>query len=340
MKKYSKSSDFYKNIKSGFFDENNEQLSLALKKNKVYTAQPLRVKCKLCEHPLVRAADFSKHGVKYVFCRECDHLNGLHQDTMEFAKKMYTDDDGSNYSKFYMDDKYRDRLQHIYLPKAKFLLEELGSNVSTLYDYGCGLGHLVNAFRTIGISADGGDVSEILVSHGNDAIEQDHGMRPLDFISFEESSNHIKNLKVDVLSAMAVMEHLSNLEEFMDAVRQCDFKYFYYSVPTYGLSVPVEAAFENIFPRHLSGGHTHLFTERSLKTLHKKMNVTPIAEWRFGTDIQDLKRSLEISLSQSGASDYYLNRFQNEFSEYSDALQATVDQAHNCSQIHVICKKN
>ena len=29
-----------------------------------------------------------------------DHLNGLFQDTSEFAKSLYTDDGGANYAKF------------------------------------------------------------------------------------------------------------------------------------------------------------------------------------------------------------------------------------------------
>ena len=121
MKKYSKSSSFYKNLKTDFFTENDKQLHSALVKNKLYADQPSRLKCKLCDYPLNQAADIQKHGVGYVFCRECDHLNGLQLDTLDFAKEIYKNDGGVNYSKFYIDQKYNDRLQHIYLPKSKFL---------------------------------------------------------------------------------------------------------------------------------------------------------------------------------------------------------------------------
>lgn len=340
MKKYSKSSGFYATVKGNFFSDNDQQLESALKKNKAYIAQPIRFNCKLCGQELSSQHDFSKHGVQYVFCRACDHLNGLYEDTIEFAKSIYTDDGGANYSKFYLDDKYKDRLKNIYVPKAEFLIEHLGDKISTVYDFGCGLGHLVNAFISMGIDARGGDVSASLVDHGNEAIENDHGVRPLDSLAIESFGEHISEIKVDVLSAMAVIEHISNLDEFIEAVKNCSFEYFYYSVPTYGLSVSIEAVFDNVFPRHLSGGHTHLFTEKSLETLHERLGVTPIAEWRFGTDVQDIKRSIEVSLRQSNASDYFVNRFQNEFSVYSDKVQAIIDKSHNCSQIHVICKKN
>lgn len=283
--------------------------------------------------------DFKSHNVGYKFCKNCDHLNGANEDTIEFAEKLYSKDAGASYAKFYLDELYQDRLDHIYRPKVEFLIENLGHEIGDVFDFGCGLGHMVNIMCDMGLNAKGGDVSETLVYHGNEAIFKKSGSKPLELIPLRQSSLFIRNLNVDVLCLMAVMEHISDLNEFFDAVHNSNFNYIYYSVPTYGLSVAIEGAFPDVFPRHLSGGHTHLFTEKSLLTLNERLGVTPLAEWRFGTDIQDLRRSMYINLSKNGASDSFLKRFDHEFSSYIDDLQGVVDTAHNCSQIHVIAKR-
>ena len=339
MKKYSKSSNFYRNIKSSFYNRNESLLKAELDRNRVYLKQPPRDKCKLCGSKLPETIDFTKHLVSYKFCRKCDHLNGIHDDTLNFAKEIYSNEDGSDYSKLYLEDNYNDRINHIYLPKADFLIDQLSEKISSVYDFGCGLGFLVNSFLSRGIDAKGGDVNKTLINAGNGIIENNFDIRPLESIDIERVPSHIKSLDVEVLSLMAVVEHISNLDEFLEAINLSSFKYLYYSVPIYGLSVPIESVFENVLPRHLSGGHTHLFTEKSLEILNKKLGVKPIAEWRFGTDIQDLKRSIQISLQKTGSSDYFIQRFENEFSEYADQLQEIIDKNHNCSQIHVICKK-
>ena len=107
-----------------------------------------------------------------------------------------------------------------------------------------------------------------------------------------------------------------------------------------GLSIYTETIFPKVYPRHLSGGHTHLFTEESLVLLNEKLGVTPIAEWRFGTDIQDLKRSFMVSLLGSKCSPNTIQKFEEQFDSYADDLQEVLDRSNACSQIHVIAKKS
>ena len=59
-------------------------------------------------------------GVPYKLCLLCGHLNGAYQDTNVFAKKLYNQDGGKNYSKNYLDDYYQ-RVKNIYIPKVDFL---------------------------------------------------------------------------------------------------------------------------------------------------------------------------------------------------------------------------
>ena len=97
--------------------------------------------------------------------------------------------------------------------------------------------------------------------------------------------------------------------------------------------------FEEIFPRHLSAGHTHLFTEKSRKLLEDKLGVRAIAEWRFGSDILDLRRAIEVILVDKKVSNRYIERIAGEIDKVQDDLQKVIDQSHVCSQVHVVCEK-
>ena len=206
-------------------------------------------------------------------------------------------------------------------------------------DVGCGLGHFVNCSIGSGLDARGIDVNRTMIQHGNIALEKYHSTTPLACVAADDINSVVRNTEVDVLSAMAVMEHLADLQGFVEAVQNSSFEYFYYSVPTYSLSVTIENLFENVYPRHLSAGHTHLFTETSLNELNKRLGVQPIAEWRFGTDVMDLVRSIDVSLAAGNASDIFRARVKREISGYLDKLQLVIDESHNCSQIHVLCRK-
>ena len=70
--------------------------------------------------------------------------------------------------------------------------------------------------------------------------------------------------------------------------------YLFISVPTFSFSVFLENANQDIFPRQLSGGHTHLYTEESLNYLAKKNKLKIIAEWWFGSDMADLLRTIYV----------------------------------------------
>ena len=63
----------------------------------------------------------------------------------------------------------------------------------------------------------------------------------------------------------------------------------------FSLTALLENVFKGVYPRHLSGDHTHLYTKKSLEYLAKKNKLKIIGEWWFGADIPDLFRSLLIS---------------------------------------------
>lgn len=136
-----------------------------------------------------------------------------------------------------------------------------------------------------------------------------------------------------------MIEHLSDLDEFWSAFRASSFDYVYFSVPMFSLSAVVEHAFSDVAPRHLQADHTHLFTEQSLPKMYELLGVEPVAEWRFGTDVMDLFRSLINTVQLSGA-DALLDDLVNKFAPSIDDLQAVLDRAHTCSEIHVLARRS
>ena len=116
-------------IKKNFIDENSKLFKWQKKLFKHYLKQPIRKKCKNCGKKL-DGQYFEKISVKYILCKTCGHLNGLNQDTLKLAKLFYQSNNGEEYSKYYISKKnirldYKNRVNKIYDPKAKFLINSL-----------------------------------------------------------------------------------------------------------------------------------------------------------------------------------------------------------------------
>ena len=73
-----------------------------------------------------------------------------------------------------------------------------------------------------------------------------------------------------------------DMSEIMNAIkRNKKIKFIYVLVPMASLICAIENTFPNVFNRHLGGGHTHLFTEKSLKMFMKKYGFTEHSSWWF-----------------------------------------------------------
>jgi 2-polyprenyl-3-methyl-5-hydroxy-6-metoxy-1,4-benzoquinol methylase len=337
--RYSKSSGFYLQTKRDFFASNDALLEKAEQQNAAYARQPPRLTCKICDSRLNETSDLQQHGIQYKFCPQCGHLNGSYEDTQEFVESIYMSGQGASYAANYLDANFAKRVGDIYVPKVEFLLEDLTAGGLRLLDVGCGGGYFVCAALRSGIAAAGIDVSETMVRFGNDQIEHLLGMRPLS--SCDEAGLFARTLaaEVDVVSAIGVIEHLRDPHRFFQSFRASKARYLFYSVPMFSLSVILENAFPGIFPRQLSGGHTHLFTEASLVRMNEALGVESIAEWRFGTDVMDLYRSLSCLMSRHGASTVLYQHLEQGLGSQVDALQGVLDRNHFCSEIHVLARK-
>ena len=316
-------------------------LDVARKMNSIYMIQPVRTVCKLCSDFLPIGDDFINHGIPYKFCPSCGHLNGKFQDSQDFFSQMYLLENGIEYnSAAYVAQDFISRVQNVYIPKLDFLLENLVKKNPSVLDIGCGAGHFVSACLSAGIDAKGIDVSQTSISFGNHNLSLQYGVRPLSQVDSQNFTTKILESDATVITAIGVIEHIQDLPAFFNAICQSNAKYVFYSVPMASLSVLVENLMPNVFPRHLSADHTHLFTEASLNELNKLLQITPIAEWRFGTDIPDLLRSFLISFQDSKVTAHAYDFFIEKLNSMCDELQGTLDRNHFCSEIHVIGIRN
>ena len=63
-----------------------------------------------------------------------------------------------------------------------------------------------------------------------------------------------------------------------------------------------------------------------------------MGEWRFGTDIVDLLRTIMVTLQNNG--NVYLSEiFQEKSSRILDDMQLLIDKNNFCSEIHLLVRK-
>lgn len=343
--KYSKSSAGYLLHKTYLLDKNKQNLE----KNDViaalYRKQPLRTQCKNCEahFPPQSTPDFTSHSIDYYFCRNCEHLNGMHQDTAEFANALYADSEEINYHETYTADDtdvYQSRVADIYLPKVDFLLEAVGSEDKTtnieVLDIGSGAGHFVEALRSRNIPVRGLEISGKAVNYGNRMMGEDI----LCQVEYEELLSEISTSRASVATMIGVLEHLANPREVLAAIEgNSNIKYLYLLLPVVSLAVFLEMFFQDSFNRLLGGGHTHLYSRKSIAHILNEFDFDSISEWWFGADIPDLIRFGQIELGRASASDYVKDLWGQKFRGICDKLQSVIDREHFCSEIHIVAKK-
>lgn len=340
MYRYSKSSQFYFETKASFFEQNQSLLNKARRINTLYARQPGRNECKLCSGTLSGKRDFASHQIEYVFCEQCGHLNGMHEDTLDFCNEMYIDGGGNDYSVNYVDENYGKRMLDIYLPKFDFLVQSLPANPKYRYlDIGCGAGYFTAAGISRNVHIVGVDVGETLVNFGNSQISNLYDCSPLSHANESDFFDIVADGEYDVIAAIGVIEHLREPRKFFEAFKRGRARYLFFSVPMFSMSVVIEHALQSVFPRQLSSGHTHLFTEKSIGMMKELLVAKSIAEWRFGTDALDLLRSCLVRISQESGSEKFSRLVSDSVSPLVDKIQSVMDESHFCSEIHCVFEK-
>ncbi len=331
-------------FKKVFFSENELLLEREKKINNEYTIQPRRLRCKNCSSPFEGKVDFVKQGVGYRFCGKCGHLNGIYEDTESFCRKVYAQDGGDSYSRLYSaTDRtdYFSRVEELYKPKADFLLEALRhyeSDVGDLIftDVGAGSGYFVAAMRSLGIEkAMGYDVSKVQVEFCNQML----GAEVLRTYDLEKTNSFLENVEGDVISLIGVLEHLRDPRGALRALRSNNrSRYLFISVPLVSPCVFFELAFPSIMARHLSGVHTHLYSESSLSWMANEFGLKHLASWWFGSDVVDLYRSIAVRMKQIDPLNTLAARWERLFLPILDELQLVLDKKHLASEVHILYK--
>jgi hypothetical protein len=340
--RFGKSAQDVLGFKQDFFTSNDCLRDNLLRINRLYEAQPRRTRCKLCDGDLAGKSRFKSGGVEYIICSRCGHLNGAHEDSDEFCAAVYSDDDGRDYAKTYhstgRDDYFR-RVEQIYTPKAKFLIEALREEgidafQASYADLGAGSGYFVAALQACGLrKVEGHEVSTAQVELAADMLSgrfvQHHELDALDAV--------IKELRSGVVSMIGVLEHVRYPRDVLSRLKtNPNVKYLYLSVPLFSISPYLEMVFPGVMPRHLAAAHTHLFTDSSLQWMAGEFGMTRVAEWWFGADVMDLFRSIAIMLEKSDETRLMTGLWQKTFAPLLDELQLVIDRRKQSSEVHAL----
>jgi len=340
--KFGKSFKDIASLKTSFFQDNEKHLLRSLHYADLYTKQPKRVSCKICESDLPKESSFFKHGVPYVVCGRCGQLNGLHQDTDAFCEAVYTSHNGKEYAENYTESDskaYIFRRDVIYRPKADFLLEVLRRageqpEKMSFADMGAGAGYFVSAMQDLGIrNIAGFEVGKDQVDHGNWMMPS----KPIKLIRLNETIGLVESLKHEVMSFIGVFEHLQDPRGVLSAMKKNpNVKYFYFCVPMFSPCIYNEMAFPEIMPRQLTVGHTHLFAKSSIEYFEQEFGFKRLGAWWFGTDMMDYYRSIQVTLAKNGNTQQMTSAWSELFEVVLDDMQLAIDKHRESSQVHMV----
>lgn len=351
MIKFGKKSSDIIDIKKNFITDNKKLFDWQKKLYKIYRLQPKRKFCKNCNRKL-NGKKFEKLKIIYILCKYCEHLNGLYEDTFSLSKKFYETTEQKNYSKIYLEKEkinYKNRLNIIYLPKARFLIEALMKSTKSknkIYneiqylDIGCGAGYFVSALNKLKVKKiNGYDPSISMTKYGNKI----NNFKKLNYLSINQTLEIIKNTSFSecCVTMIGTLEHIYNSHKILSEIKKNkNIKYLYISVPCYSPSTFIELIFNTNFQRLMAPQHTHVFTYKSIRYMAKKYKFRIISEWWFGTDILDLFRNfiIEIYKKKIVNDEYFL--FNKMFSEILDNMQLEIDKKKLSSEAHIIFKVN
>ncbi len=308
----------------------------------IYRRQQPRTACKNCAAPIGPVA-FVKQSVPYHLCARCGHLSGHFEDSEEFYRAMFSDHGGAVVAGHYAApdrSAFDARVAAIYRPKMDFLWDAIaadGADPKTLayVDIGTGLGHFVQAMRERGVArAYGYEASQALVEQGNALL----GARYLDLLLIAELAALVPRLEAEVVTMVFVLEHLVDPRGILQALaRNQSVRYLLVAVPVHSPSCYFELMFPTVYERHLSG-HTHLYTDSSLRWLTGQVGLERIAEWWFGADAMDLFRACRTRMHQLGQPREAMRDWEAMMTPVIDGFQLAMDRHKVSSEVHVVLK--
>ena len=342
--RYGKPSAPFLELKRNFHDPllQDDLIKESARLYDLYRAQPPRTNCKNCAAPMAPAT-FVKQNISYHVCPKCTHLNGYYEDTEPFYRAFFSDKGGEHVASHYSaPDRtaFDQRVAAIYRPKLDFLWDVIEADgvapASLSYaDVGTGLGHLIQAMLDRGIKrAKGYEPAQLLVKQGNDLL----GGSYIEELQIPDLAALIPKLDANVVTLIFVLEHLLDPRGTLEALaRNPNVKYILVSVPVHSPSDYFELLFPTVYERHLSG-HTHLYTDTSMRWLCDQVGLDVVGAWWFGADAMDLFRSCRTRLHQLDQPEAATRNWEKMMLPLIDELQEVIDRSLFTSELHFVMK--
>ncbi len=262
---------------------------------------------------------FKVYGAKYHQCSNCSHLFVIERPTKKALNEFYSKD--KLYQKTYTDKRTTEiRIKQVAIPKAEWVIKQFkrihGRDPKSILDVGAGSGHFVQACKSLGMKADGVELSNEGIifckeNFGFDLINED-------FIKEWESFKDY-----DIITFWGVIEHVTNPLEMLNTSSNLLGKegLVVVSVPRWNcFSTTIQSIAPNSITRHLDPlGHINCFTDSSLATSFKKSNLDITSAWFFGMDSYELVTQISYFLNE--------NKVIEKMKGYIPILQNTLDLA-------------
>ena len=341
MKKYyfhkSFSNEFLR-VKDNFFLENNYLLKKEIIDAEELKKCPKRIYCIICEEKIENERKyFAKHGIKYLICSNCGHLqaefiaNNAYQDYI-FQKQDYTE---TTYKKSAnSEESISERINSIDMPKAMFILNSLeeiskqDEKGAKFLDVGCGSGFFLKALNKLGVRDIHG------CDYSLDQLENAKRVAPnskLDSTDNDSIHKIFKNKEPDVVTMLGSLEHFSSPTEIIKSITAIEsIRFVVIAVPTFSLSTLIEGTSYNTWARQLSSSHTHLFSDESLDYLMSKNGFKAYCSWLYGQDSIDLSRMI---LQEIEGSDEFKTDVKELLKKSLNILQKACDESKLSSEI-------
>jgi ubiquinone/menaquinone biosynthesis C-methylase UbiE len=311
-----------------------------------YSQLETRESCIICDAKITKI-DFTRNTINFSLCEICGHLNGHNVLDEHLATEVYSEQakEEIQYDKYYIQEKeeFDETVKRIYEPKAEFLAECLREFLDMneyqnfeILDFGTGSGHMVKAFYNVGfLNVFGIDPMKSTIDFGKNVMK----IKNLERVSTASSQKYISKTSAKIVSMICTLPHVTNPDGLLASMKQnSNIQFTFQKLPIFSLASMLDIAHPEINSRVISGTHTHIYTEESLKYIEQKYQMERVAEWRFGSDIIDLYRNLEISIQRNNFSNNLSKKFSEAFLPLIDQLQLTLDKNKFASEAHILWK--
>lgn len=320
-----------------------------LKRESVLTGllsqSPERSSCALCGQSLERNPIFRHRELEFKRCRSCGHILTARELPKGYP---FAHDKSCGFDNIYpelTEGQLEDRRRRIYEPKLRWIIDSAADNdvdrqelLSRRWmEIGSGGGEFLACLEELGVrEVIGLEADPNLVERSRRLVRHAEIIH-----SCASLAETLRNTDADVYVAFFVFEHVQNLRELFEAFRtKKPGTYLAFSVPVFSMATVMESTFRAHSARNLDGViHTQLFTDDSIRHCLQTADFTPVSQWVFGQDANDLHRILIQALAENYPEEM-LGEIDNKLKDLVDPLQAALDHAHFSDARHILAKRN